>query len=441
VNEFSGAVKCRVYKTIKARKLWDLIMDSNYNFAEPGFILIDRYNAMNNNWFCEDIRATNPCGEQGLPPYGACLLGSINLTKFVVNPYSDNPSFDWSAFKTCVKNFTRMLDNVVELNGLPLEKQREEIMRKRRHGMGYYGLGSAMTMMGMVYGDDKSVEFTSDVTRCLAIMGLWTGVHLAREKGMAPVLQESFKVTGAMLNRNPQAALEGIKAGELVTGLELLCHSGYMLQIKNWDRDLWDHIRTHGLRFTHHSSIAPTGTLSLSFGNNCSNGIEPTFAHEYTRNVIREGRKTKEAIKVQSYELLVWEKETEGVIEFHGPTTDSISPSDHMRIQAAAQRWIDSSISKTVNVPSDISFEDFKDVYKMGYKLGCKGVATFRFNPEAFQGVLVKENDLENTLYRFTTEDGHVVTVKGHEQVWYDGALHTAANLHDALKEGTYGRF
>jgi ribonucleoside-diphosphate reductase alpha chain len=214
-----------------------------------------------------------------------------------------------------------------------------------------------------------------------------------------------------------------------------------MQRLREVAPELVDRLAEVGARFTHHSSIAPTGTLSLSFGNNCSNGIEPTFAHEYTRNIIREGRKTKEAVKVQSYELLVWNKVTEGVIEFQGSTTDSISPEAHMLVQAAAQYWIDSSISKTVNVPSDISLENFKNVYMNGYKLGCKGVATFRFNPEAFQGVLVKETDLENTLYRFTLENGNVLTVKGNETVWYDGAQHTAANLHDAIKEGTYGKY
>jgi ribonucleoside-diphosphate reductase alpha chain len=436
-----GAVKCRIYKTVRARALWDLIMHSNYNFAEPGFILIDNYNRMNNNWFCENIRATNPCGEQGLPPYGACLLGSINLTKFVTHPFSTFASFDWEKFKKTVRIFTRMLDNVVELNGLPLLEQQEEIKRKRRHGMGYYGLGSAMTMMGMTYGDDASLEFTETVTRLLAIVGLDEGVKLAEEKGMAPVLQEKFVFTGAMLARNPE--VEAVfTVGCVYTGLELFMHSGYMKQIRAFDPDLYWRIGQHGIRFTHHSSIAPTGTLSLSFGNNVSNGIEPTFAHEYRRNVIREGRKTKEAMTVKSYELLVWEQmNAGGVLAFNGPTTDSIKPRDHMRIQAVAQRWIDSSISKTVNVPTDISFEDFKDVYKQGYRLGCKGVATFRFNPEAFQGVLVKETDLENTFYRFTLDDGSKITVKGNQQVRYDGHFHSAANLYDAIKEGTYGKY
>jgi ribonucleoside-diphosphate reductase alpha chain len=214
-----------------------------------------------------------------------------------------------------------------------------------------------------------------------------------------------------------------------------------MLNIKKHDPDLWWQIKQNGIRFTHHSSIAPTGTLSLSFGNNCSNGIEPTFAHEYTRNVIREGQKTKEAVTVQSYEQLVYRHIGLDFAHFNGPTSDSVTPQQHMRIQATAQKWIDSSISKTVNVPSDISKDEFKKIYHVGYEAGCKGVATFRFNPEAFQGVLVKDTDLENTLYRFTLDDGSTVTVKGNQQVRYDGHNHSAANLYDAIKEGTYGKY
>ena len=413
-----GTVKCRIYKTVRARELWDSIMQSNFNFAEPGFILIDRYNKENNNWWCENIRATNPCGEQGLPPYGSCLLGSINLTNFVNHPFTSSAEFDYLKFRKVVRIFTRMLDNVVEINGLPLQKQREEIFSKRRHGMGYFGLGSAMAMLGMKYGSEASIVFTSDVTMELAITGLWEGVKLAQEKGEAPILK---------------------KHGQ--EGRDKMLESGYMKRIAQQDMQLIEAIREHGIRFTHHSSIAPTGTMSLSFGNNASNGIEPTFAHEYIRNVIRAGRTTKEAVKVYSYEALLW-RSMHGEEPFpdYFCTTDDISPEDHLRIQAAAQKWIDSSISKTVNVPSNISFEDFSKIYMLGYDLGCKGVSTFRFNPEAFQGVLVKSSDLEATRYRFKVEDGTVYEYAGNEEVEYEGQPHTAANLFDALKESVYGR-
>ena len=194
VRDERGLVACRVYRTLPARRMWDVIMSSTYDFAEPGFVLIDRVNEMNNNWWCEDIRATNPCGEQPLPPYGACLLGSINLTKFVVAPFNEQAYFDWEEFREVVKVFTRMLDNVVEVNGLPLEKQREEILRKRRHGMGFLGLGSAITLLGMRYGSPESIKFTEDVSRELAIAGWQEGLELAKEKGAAPILLEEFEI-------------------------------------------------------------------------------------------------------------------------------------------------------------------------------------------------------------------------------------------------------
>ncbi|MFL6547702.1 MAG: adenosylcobalamin-dependent ribonucleoside-diphosphate reductase, partial [Povalibacter sp.] len=195
----SGLVCCRIYKTLPARRVWDVIMSSTYDFAEPGFVLIDRVNEMNNNWWCENIRATNPCGEQPLPPYGSCLLGSLNLTRFVVDPFTEDARFDWEEFRKVVKVFTRMLDNVVEINGLPLGQQRDEITRKRRHGMGFLGLGSTITMLCMKYGSKKSVAFTQNVSREMAIAGWEAGLDLAREKGPAPIMLEEFEVTAEML--------------------------------------------------------------------------------------------------------------------------------------------------------------------------------------------------------------------------------------------------
>ncbi len=452
ITNGAGLVACKISRTIRARRLWDVIMSSTYDYAEPGFILIDKVNEMNNNWFCENIRATNPCGEQPLPPYGSCLLGSINLTRFVRDPFTDNARFDWEEYRRTVAIFTRMLDNVVEINGLPLEEQRREITSKRRHGMGYLGLGSTMTMLRMKYGAPESLAFTEQVTREMAVVGWETALELAREKGPAPILEQHFTVTEEMLRKRPEMARDGYKAGDVVKGKVLHAkYSRYMQQLAGVAPELVDELALVGARFTHHTSIAPTGTISLSLANNASNGIEPSFAHHYFRNVIREGKKSKEKVDVYSYELLAYrhlinadampgaEDEARRLPEYF-ISADDITPKEHVDVQAAAQVWVDSSISKTANVPSDYDYEAFKDIYLYAYEKGLKGCTTFRFNPEAFQGVLVKEKDLANTTYRFTLEDGSIVEVKGNEEIEYDGETHTAANLYDALKEGYYGK-
>ncbi|MDE2304840.1 MAG: adenosylcobalamin-dependent ribonucleoside-diphosphate reductase [Gammaproteobacteria bacterium] len=453
VTNEEGLVACRVYKTLPARRVWDLIMSSTYDFAEPGFILIDRVNEMNNNWWTESIRATNPCGEQPLPPYGSCLLGSVNLTKFVVDPFTENARFDWETYRKVVKIFTRMLDNVVEINGLPLAQQRDEIMRKRRHGMGFLGLGSTITMLCMKYGSRKSVAFTQNVSREMAIAGWEAGLELAREKGPAPIMTEEFTVTADMLRKRPEMARDGWRVGAKIPGRVLHArYSRYMQRIAEAAPELVDELAEVGARFTHHTSIAPTGTISLSLANNASNGIEPSFAHHYFRNVIREGKKSKEKIDVFSFELLAYrelvnprampnsQNAAERLPEYF-VSADDIGPREHVDIQAAAQIWVDSSISKTANVPTDYKYEDFKDIYMYAYEQGLKGCTTFRFNPEAFQGVLVKEDDLKNTTYVFTLEDGSEVEARGDQEIEYDGETHTAANLFDALKEGYYGKF
>ena len=453
VSNDTGLVACKVYKSLPARRMWDSIMSSTYDFAEPGFILIDRVNEMNNNWWCENIRATNPCGEQPLPPYGSCLLGSVNLTRFVRQPFTDEAEFDWAEYREVVKVFTRMLDNVVEVNGLPLEGQRNEILRKRRHGMGFLGLGSTMTLLRMKYGSTESVQFTEDVSREMAVAGWEAALDLAREKGPAPIMNEEFTVTGEMLRKRPEMVGDGWKIGSKIPGRVLHArYSRYMQRVASVAPSLVEQLALVGARFTHHTSIAPTGTISLSLANNASNGIEPSFAHHYFRNVIREGKKSKEKVDVFSFEMLAYRELVNPRAMPNGTTAadklpdyfttaDDITPTEHVDIQAASQKWIDSSISKTANVPTDFQYESFKDIYLYAHEKGLKGCTTFRFNPEAFQGVLVKEEDLKNTTYVFTLEDGREVSVKGDEEIEYDGEKHTAANLYDALKEGYYGKF
>jgi len=453
VTNDQGLVCCRIFKTIPAKRLWDIIMTSTYDFAEPGFVLIDRVNEMNNNWWCENIRATNPCGEQPLPPYGSCLLGSVNLTRFVIDPFTEDARFDFEEYRKVVKVFTRMLDNVVEINGLPLGGQRDEIQRKRRHGMGFLGLGSTITMLCMKYGSKKSVAFTQNVSREMAIAGWEAALELAREKGPAPIMLEEFEVTAEMLRKRPEMVKDGWRLGQKIPGRVLHArYSRYMQRVAEAAPQLVDELAEVGARFTHHSSIAPTGTISLSLANNASNGIEPSFAHHYFRNVIREGKKSKEKVDVFSFELLAYREmvnpnampgsTTHGeVLPDYFTTADDVTPKQHVDIQAASQLWVDSSISKTANVPTDYNYDDFKDIYMYAYEQGLKGCTTFRFNPEAFQGVLVKEQDLKNTTYVFTLEDGTEVKLKGDEEVQYDGESHTAANLFDAMKEGYYGKF
>ncbi len=443
-----GQVACKIYRKIPARRLWNAIMSSTYDYAEPGFILIDQVNEMNNNWFCETVQASNPCGEQMLPPYGSCLLGSVNLTHFVQQPFTPEASFDTETYQKVVAIFTRMLDNVVEINGLPLEPQRREIFSKRRHGMGYLGLGSTLTMLGIRYGSKASLDFTEQVTRDMALTGWQVALELAAEKGPAPLLEQDFIITADLLRKRPEMARDGIQVGDSIKGKVLHArYSRYMQRIAEIDPHLVNELAKTGARFTHHTSIAPTGTIALSLGNNVSNGIEPSFAHHYSRNLIRPGKKSKEKVDVFSFELLAYRYfvQPDATPDHSLPdcfiSADAVTPKQHVDVQAAAQYWVDSSISKTANVPADFPYEEFKDIYLYAYEKGLKGCTTFRFNPAAFQGVLVKEQDLANTRYQFVLEDGSELELKGNEEIEYDGEMHTAANLFDAFKEGYYGKW
>src|SRR5699024_2710196 len=305
------------------------------------------------------------CGEQPLPPYGSCLLGSVNLTTFVRDPFGPKARFDWDEYREVVKVFTRMLDNVVEINGLPLAQQRAEIMNKRRHGMGFLGLGSTLAMLKQRYGSAEGVEFTERVAREMAVAGWEVALELAAEKGPAPVLAEDYSVTAEMLRKRPEMADDGWKVGETIRGSVLHAkYSRYMQNVAKVAPELVDKLAESGARFTHHTSIAPTGTISLSLANNVSNGIEPSFAHHYSRNVIREGRKSKEKVEVYSFELLAYRAwinaqampftdDVDKALPDYFVAADDIKPTEHVDMQAAAQKWVDSSISKTANVPTE----------------------------------------------------------------------------------------
>lgn len=373
----------------------------------------------------------------------------MNLASLVRNPFTENAYFDWDCYTNVIRVFSRMLDNVVEMNGLPLERQREEIRRKRRHGMGFLGLGSAMNMLGMTYGSDKSVEFTDQISRTLALESWRAGVDLAIEKGAAPILEEDFEITREMLNRNARLVDDGYKVGDKVKGRVLHAkYSEYMSRIEGEDPDLIEKMSQVGCRYTHCTSIAPTGTMAAGEGNNASNGIEPSFSHTYIRNMIVPGRNTKISLRMYSYELLAYKTyidpnmDPENLPElFQKSTADQVSPKGHIDVQAAAQKWIDSAISKTTNVPTDIPYSDFEDIYVYGVNSGLKGCTTFRFNPVVHQGVLVKENDLNNTTYHFKLEDGRTISAKGSDIIVYNNEKQTAANLFDAFNSGRYGRY
>lgn len=441
----------------KAKKAYNLIISSNSRdifMKKIGFLLtykVDKYNEFNLNRIRNRVQkfeteitsinyigeeavydttqkdgngiifngiATSNCGEQPLSPNSSCLLGSMILPSYISNSFTNKALFDFEEFKKDIRLANRLMDNVVEVNKLPLQIIDNALRYQRRHGLGITGLGSLLNMMQISYGSKESIEFSEKLMLIMAQESLLENIELAKEKGCAPVFNT-------------------------LEARQKYMESGYNKRLLNTfsnKEEIIYLIEKYGVRYSHATSIAPTGTMSLTWGNNCSNGLEPVFSNFYLRNIRVSNKKTKVQEEVFDYAFMEWKKAFgDKELPSYWRTTDNLKIEDHTSVQEVIQKWCDSSVSKTINVPFDYPYEEFKNVYINAWKAGLKGITTFRFNPEITAGVLVQKSDLENTNYTFSLEDKTEIRAKGSDIISYDGEEHIASNLFDALKEGIYG--